>query len=91
MPELYDNPNKDTASFYSSYLQTYMEKDLPDVLEVKDEIKFETFLALSASTTGQELVYDSYCSAIGVSSMTIKSRVDVLFEMGIVCLAELYH
>jgi predicted AAA+ superfamily ATPase len=91
MPELYDNPNKDTTSFYSSYLQTYMERDLPDALEVKDEIKFENFLTLLASNTGEELVYDSYSSDIGVSSMTIKSWVDVLFKMGIVYLAEPYY
>jgi predicted AAA+ superfamily ATPase len=91
MPELYDNPSKDTTSFYSSYLQTYLERDLPDVLEIKDEIKFENFLLLLASNTGEELVYENYSSQVGVSSTTIKTWIDTLSKMGIVYLVFPYN
>lgn len=91
MPGLYDNPEMDASTYYSSYLQTYMEKDLRDVIDVKDEVKYENFLMLLASNTEEELVYDSYAKQIGISAVTIKTWIDALFKMGIVYLCQPYN
>lgn len=91
MPELYNNIEMQTTPFYSSYLQTYMERDLPDELDINDEIKFENFLMLLASNTGEELVYENYSKQLGISSTTIKTWVNVLNKMGIVSLCYPYN
>lgn len=78
MPELYNNIEMQTTPFYLSYLQAYMERSLPDELDINNEIKFENFLMLLASNTGEELVYGNYSKQLGISSTTIKAWVSVL-------------
>ena len=40
-PELYDNPNKDVSSFYSDYVDTYIQKDVSQIINLKDKLKFQ--------------------------------------------------
>ena len=56
-PELYENESDlhDWADFYSSYLQTYIEKDIKDVLKIQDESAFIKFVKSAASLTGEML------------------------------------
>lgn len=43
--------------FYSSYVKTYLERDIRDEIEIKDEIAFTRFLTACAARTGQLLNY----------------------------------
>ena len=72
-PELYDNPNLDINMFYSNYVNTYIERDVSQIINLKDKLKFQDFLEVIASLTGQELVFDTIAKAIGVKTDTIKS------------------
>lgn len=87
---LTDNEMK-TQTFYSSYITTYLEKDLKELITINDEIKFINFLKLLASNTGEELIYDSYSKQVGVSTNTIKSWISVLVTTGIIYLVEPYN
>lgn len=91
LPFLYDDKEANTSLFYSSYINTYLEKDLKDVLKVDDEVKFMNFFKLIASNTSQELIYDNYCKDIGVDSKTIKSWVSALVKTGIIYLVQPYN
>lgn len=91
MPQLYDDPDTPRDQFFSDYIETYMQKDLPEILNVKDDLKFENFLMLLASNTGEELVYDNYAKQIGVSSPTIKEWVSCLVKTGIIWLVKPYN
>lgn len=91
LPQLYDDPDTPTSMFYSSYVTTYLEKDLREILEVKDDVKFMNFMQLLASNTGEELIYDSYAKTIGVKSATIKSWVSALVKTGIIYLLQPYN
>jgi predicted AAA+ superfamily ATPase len=77
--------------FYSSYITTYLEKDLKDLINIKDEVKFINFLKILASNTGEELVYDNYSKQVGVSTNTIKSWVSVLVKTAVIYLVEPYN
>ncbi len=90
-PVLYDDLEMKTQLFYSSYLTTYLEKDLKEMITVNDEIKFINFMKILASNTGEELIYDNYSKQIGVSTNTIKSWVSVLTKTGIIYLVEPYN
>lgn len=90
-PELYDNPNLDTNMFYSNYVNTYIERDVSQIINLKDKLKFQNFLEVIASLTGQELVFDTIAKAIGVKTDTIKSWISVLLAGDIIHLLEPYN
>ena len=91
LPLLYDDPDVDASMFYSAYVTTYLEKDLKDILKVKDELKFINFMKLLASNIGQELIYDNYSKDIGVTSVVVKTWVSALVKTGIVYLVQPYN
>lgn len=90
-PAIHDDEGMNLPLFYSSYITTYFEKDLRELIDVRDELKFLGFLKILASNTGQELVYDNYSKQIGVSSNTIKAWVSVLAKTGVIYLVEPYY
>ncbi len=90
-PGCYDDENIDTRLFFSSYLTTYIEKDLKEEIKVNDEITFINFMRLLASNTGEELVYDNYAKSLGISTNTVKSWVSALLSTGIISLLQPYN
>ncbi len=90
-PVLYDDKTINTRVFYSSYVSTFLQKDVKELLQVGDEIKFINFLKILASNTGEELVYDNYAKQICVAVNTIKSWVSVLLKIGIIYLVYPYN
>ena len=90
-PGLYDDMELNTQLFYSSYLATYMQKDLRELTNINDESKFINFLRLLASNTGEELVYDNYAKQVGVALNTIKSWVSTLTKTGVIYLVNPYN
>lgn len=90
-PVLYDDLEMKSRLFYSSYLNTYIEKDLKELININNEYSFINFMKLLASNTGEELVYDNYAKQIGVVTNTIKSWISVLLKTGIIYLVEPYN
>ena len=72
--------------FFSSYVQTYIERDIRKVVNVRDIGRFESFLACVAARTGEELVYEDIASSIGVDAKTVKAWIGVLEATGLVFL-----
>ncbi len=66
------------ATTYSSYFQTYVERDVRRLLQIKDLLQFERFVKLLASRIGQLINYASLATDVGVSSVTIKEWISVL-------------
>lgn len=66
------------SNAYSSYFQTYVERDVRELLQVKDLIQFERFIKLTASRIGQLINYASLASDVGVSAVTIREWIAVL-------------
>ena len=90
-PELYDNPNKDWDEFYSSYVQTYIEKDILTNIKVKDITAFSRFLGAVSSRTGTILNYDNIANDVGVSAVTIKEWISLLVKTNIIFLLQPYY
>ena len=91
LPQLYDDPDTPRDIFFSSYITTYIEKDLREILDVRDEIKFTNFMRILASNTGQELIYDNYAKEIGIDIKTAKAWISALSKTGIIYLLEPYN
>ena len=90
-PELYDKPELSSDSFYANYVATYIERDVSQLINVKDKMKFQNFLEILASLTGQELVYDTIAKAIGVKVDTVQSWISVLAAGEIIYLLQPYN
>ena len=63
---------------YRNYLQTYVERDIRQLINIKDLNVFETFLRLLAGRVGQLVNYNSLASDTGVSAVTISNWLSVL-------------
>lgn len=87
-PELYDL-ERDWQEYYSSYVSTYLEKDINELISA-DSITFTKFLTAVAARTGEMLNYANISSEVGVSEPTIKSWISILERTGIVFLLQPY-
>lgn len=76
-PVLYTAENTPKL-FYPSYVKTYLERDVRDLLQIKDIIQFQTFLRLCAGRIGSLFNASELSSEVGVSVNTIKSWLSVL-------------
>lgn len=70
--------------FYSAYYQSYVEKDVRDVLKIGDLSTFRRFVSLCAGRTGQMLDYSSLAMDAGISPPTAKSWLSILEASGLV-------
>lgn len=90
-PELYDNEYLDSETFYSDYVETYINRDVSQIINLVDKLKFQNFMEILASFTGEELVYDTIAKAVGVSIVTIQSWISVLVSGDIIHLLQPYN
>ncbi len=89
-PELYSNEYLPPEMFYSDYIETYIEREVCQIINIKDKFAFRRFMELLASLTGQELIYDNLSNSLGIDTKTVKSWISVLLAGDIVYLLEPY-
>ncbi len=90
-PELYDDPELDSSSFYADYVSTYLERDVSDFIHLKDKQKFIDLMTILASLTGQELIYDNLAKDLGVNKLTVQTWISVLIAGNIIHLLQPYY
>ena len=73
-------------SFFSAYVATYLERDLPSLLDVRNISVFQDFLFLLASRIGQLVNANAMSSDLGVSAPTIRAWISALEESNLVFL-----
>lgn len=66
------------SRFFNGYTQTYIERDVRALINLKDLTSFQQFLSLLAGRTGQLVNYTSLSNDIGVSATTVKNWISVL-------------
>ena len=82
---------KNVASYlYPSYVKTYLERDVRDLLQVKDMMQFQRFLRLCAGRVGNLFNASELSNEVGVSVNTIKSWLSVLQTSYIIMLLPPY-
>lgn len=90
MPELCENPDFDWQLFYSAYIRTYIERDVRDLSEVGDSIKFTRFMTAAAASTGQLVNLSSLARDVGVSQPTAERWLSILVASNIIYLLKPY-
>ena len=76
-PRVHDRKLK-PSRFFNGYLQTYVERDIRALINLKDLRSFQQFLTLLAGRVGQIINYTSLSNDIGVSATTVKNWISVL-------------
>ena len=87
MPEL-QSRDIDWDSFYTDYVSSYLERDVRDLVNVKDEAKFYSFMVACAARTGQLFNASDIGNAIDADHKTVKAWLSVLQASNIVRVIE---
>ncbi len=90
MPELCVNADYDWQMFYGAYVKTYIERDVRELTQVADEVKFMRFMTVAASCTGQLLNLASLARDVGISQPTAERWMSILVTSGLVYLLNPY-
>jgi predicted AAA+ superfamily ATPase len=90
MPRLYELNDVERESYYESYLETYISRDIKDLSQVGDELAFLKFIGIVAARTATNVNYDALANEAGVSSPTAKQWLSILVSSGLVALIEPY-
>ena len=77
--------------FYPSYVRTYLEKDVRDLLQIKDQIRFTKFLKLCAARIGSLFNASELGAEVGVSSKTLSPWLSVLQASYLITLLPPYY
>lgn len=77
--------------FYPSYVKTYLEKDVRDLLNIKDQLQFMKFMKLCAARIGSIFNASELSGEVGVDSKTISSWLSVLRASYIIYLMPPYY
>ena len=90
-PAIALNEQMERDPFYSSYIQTYLQRDVRDLTRIGDEMAFLRFLRASAARTGQLLNLASLARDADIAPNTAKNWLSVLQTSNIIYLLEPYH
>lgn len=77
MPRIYDQQQRPRTA-YANYYQTYVERDVRQLIHLKDASLFEKFIKLLAGRVGQIINYQSLANDVGVDNKTIKQWLSIL-------------
>lgn len=90
MPALYINKEIDDETYYKSYIDTYLQRDIRDLTQVGDEMQFYNFMIAVAAHTSKPVIYEELAAAAGVSAPTAKKWLSILVSSHIVALVQPY-
>lgn len=89
-PRVYDK-NIAPDLFYPSYIQTYTERDIRQIVNVSNLHLFQKFMRLAAGRVGQLLNYNSIANDLGVDLKTVKSWFAILEASFIIFFLQPHH
>lgn len=91
MPELYADEAMDWETYYRSYVDTYLQRDIRDLTQVADELQFYNFMTVAAAHTSKPVVYEELAASAGISAPTAKKWLSILVSSHIIALVLPYH
>jgi len=89
-PAIFDR-DIDPAIFYANYIQTYIEKDVTELTNIRDLKMFRTFLSLCAGRAGQLVNFSALANECDISHNTAKAWLSILESSYIVFFLQPYH
>ncbi|MCL2481466.1 MAG: ATP-binding protein [Spirochaetaceae bacterium] len=90
LPEPFVDKKVERDQYYSSYIQSYIERDVKDFYNVEKPLQFFDFISIVAAHTGQLLNYSSIARDIGVDVKTAQTWMGILERSALVYLLRPY-
>ena len=84
MPALLSGAVTDRDVFYSSYLSTFIDRDIKEISGAIDSLKFLRFVTAVAARTSQLLNYKGIADDAGINQVTVKNWLNILESLGII-------
>ena len=78
MPELHAEPGRDAYDYHRNYFALYVERDVRQMVNVKDLIAFERFVRLLAGRIGQVVNMQGLAGETGISATTVSQWISIL-------------
>ena len=91
MPTMYANRDLDWETYYCSYVNTFLQRDIRDLTQVGDEMSFYNFLTAVAARTAKPVVYEELARDVGISAPTAKKWLSILVSSHIIAIVQPYH
>lgn len=91
MPRLNARLDVDWNLYYSSYVQTYIERDVRQLISLKDETNFYRFMVACAARSGQLLNNSDIADTVGVSVKTVENWLSILSASGIIHILQPFY
>ncbi|GHV72708.1 ATPase [Spirochaetia bacterium] len=89
-PQMLVDKNINRKLFYSSYIQTYISRDIKDFYNITNELAFHNFLVAVAARTGQLLNYTNLANDVDIDLKTAKHWLSILERTAIIQLLRPY-
>ena len=90
MPRFISDSELSPDYFFGSYIQTYIERDIRDLIKIKDESKFTKFISCVAARTSQEVNLTDIAKDVEVDRKTAENWLSILVTSGIVVFINSY-
>ncbi|MBI9082226.1 MAG: ATP-binding protein [Desulfobacterales bacterium] len=90
-PEPVTHPLIDTETWYGSYVQTYLERDIRSIYNIGSLRDFQRFMQLLAARCSQILNLSEFANALGITVPTVKKWISILEACRIIYLLPPYH
>lgn len=90
MPRLICDDELNTEDYYGSYIQTYIERDIRDLINVQNENKFIKFISCVAARTSQEVNLSDLAKDVEIDRKTADAWLSIMVTSGIVILLSPY-
>ena len=90
MPRLICDDELNAEDYYGSYIQTYIERDIRDLINVQNENKFIKFISCVAARTSQEVNLSDLAKDVEIDRKTADAWLSIMVTSGIVILLSPY-
>ena len=90
-PECHSVPSLRVRRYFSSYIDTYIERDIREMVDITNIGTFRTFMRVCAARTGQLLNYADLARDIGISTPTARTWLSMLETSGLVYILHPYY
>lgn len=90
-PELHANTSLNWESYYNNYVNTYIERDVHQLENIGDEVKFYQFMRVIAANSGNLLNIDGISRDVGIKRNECEKWLSVLRASNLIFLLSPYH
>lgn len=89
-PEVNNDNGRNREQFYEDYIRTYIERDVRQLINIKDENKFVKFISSVAARTAQEYNAFDIANDIGIDSKTVDEWISILKNTNLIYMLQAY-